>query len=168
VRGSRGSSSSSLTSAILSAFVGTGLQIVGGLLRVRAEVLVRTFAWQQADPAASTVVSERALYNNRTGVNQTVEEIYIVNATTLAGCDAANFVVSVYRRTAAGVQTTIVQYTNNVASGGVVAWIPKSLGAVANNVLAPGDTIAWATSKTGAGQAIAAAFTAKLTTAGTG
>lgn len=145
---------------------GIGVEIVADKLRVKAEVLTQNEGVTIVDPAATTATSERPIHINESGVTQTVASADITNATTLAGNNTNNFTMTVRRRNSAGVAAVIVAYTNDVASGGLTAWILKNLGALANTAIANGESITVEVTKAGTGQALNVRLALKLTSPG--
>lgn len=133
---------------------GTGIQILNEEVAVTDDVRTEHASVDKSnDAAASTVTSEQPFFINDYGVILTLLSVTFINGNTLAGNDTVNFTLTISRRDSAGVQTTVVAYTNDVASGGVTAWVAKSLGALGpTTTLADGDALTYTIAKNGGGQ----------------
>lgn len=111
-------------------------------------------AWSKDsdDAAASDATAERAFYRARGG--ETVASVHYTADAAITGTDTNNFAITVGRRTGGGARSAIVTYTNDVASGGVSAWVPKSLGTPANTALVADDILTVEITKNGTGQIV--------------
>lgn len=128
-----------------------GLEFSGGDLKVKSIVRTRQAVWDKVpDAAATTATSERPFFYNDLGATLTLTLAILVVGSTHVGNDTNNFVIVVRKRDAAGAATTILTYTNNVASGGVTAWVPKNMGMGAAT-LATGESLTVEITKNGTG-----------------
>lgn len=107
------------------------------------------------DTSATDTVSERAFYRARGA--ETLFAIYYIPRAAQTGDNTNNFTITVRKRDGAGgAAVTVVAYTNNVASGGMAAFDPKDLGALANTTMAADNILTFELTKGGTGQALTA------------
>lgn len=107
------------------------------------------------DALATDTVSERAFYRARGA--ETLFAIYYIPRAAQAGDDTNNFTITIRKRDGSGgAAVTVVAYTNNVASGGMAAFDPKDLGALANTAMAADNILTFELTKGGTGQMLTA------------
>ena len=110
-------------------------------------VLVR-----QAALAALNGLGEQAIFMNTHVTAITIEEISYHPSTNVAGVDLNNFTVNVRKRNAAGGAPSILAtYTNDVLSGGLAAFVAKSLGAISSPLVVTGGGVTLEIVKNGTG-----------------
>ena len=125
------------------------LLVVGpNAIPARADpVLVR-----QAALAAATGLAEQAIFMNAHVAAITIEKISYHPSLSIAGNDLNNFVMNVRKRDAAGGAPSILtSYVNNVASGGLMAFVEKNLGGISAPLVVVGGGVTLEIVKNGTG-----------------
>ena len=119
------------------------------------------FSYGVDDGAAGTPIAEKII-----GIPHqacTVVSARYENDAVVTGDDANNATLKVWRRNGSATQAAVASLTTDVASGGLAAWISKSLGALTNTALAADESLTIEVTKTGTGARIRGTFTVVVT-----
>ncbi len=139
--------------AVLAVGAGAGISVNADDVALKSQFSAFEFeSPRAADTVATTAMGESPLYLNKArGVSITLTAIWLTISNTLAGDNTNTFTIIIRR---VSDNATIVSFQNNVANGGMVALTPKSLGALANAVIADGVLVSAEVTKQGTGQTI--------------